>query len=152
MLECQSMNFDFKVRFSKQNFPTFLMMGFIFVSACSFEDFNSKIQSEKNETTESQMDQLEQSSKNEISTFNHSLDEISEKFKDHMHLENENNFLKIKSMVSETIANQSKETNIKYQFLCDENERWIYRCNLITGQIECFSMSSNKLRLLSSIK
>ena len=57
------MNFDFKVRFSKQNFPTFLMMGFIFVSACSFEDFNSKIQSEKNETNESQMDQLEQFSK-----------------------------------------------------------------------------------------
>ena len=32
-------------------------------------------------------------------------------------LENENNFLKIKFMVSETIANQSKETNIKYQAL-----------------------------------
>ena len=101
------MNFDFKVRFSKAEFSDFSNDGvyFFLLSACSFEDFNSKIQSEKNETTESQMDQLEQSSKNEISTFNHSLDEISEKFKDHMHLENENNFLKIKSMVSETIAN-----------------------------------------------
>ena len=42
--------------------------------------------------------------------------------------------------------------DLKYQFLCDENERWIYRCNRITGEIECFSMSSNKLRLLSSTR
>jgi hypothetical protein len=41
---------------------------------------------------------------------------------------------------------------VKFQFLCDGNEKWIYRCNLMTGEIECFSMSSNKLRLLSSIK
>ena len=40
----------------------------------------------------------------------------------------------------------------KYQFICDENERWIYRCNMESGEIECFSMSSNKLRLLSSVK
>ena len=42
--------------------------------------------------------------------------------------------------------------NMKYHFLCDENERWIYRCNRMTGEIECFSMSSNKLRLLSSTR
>lgn len=42
--------------------------------------------------------------------------------------------------------------DLKYQFLCDENERWIYRCNRMTGEIECFSMSSNKLRLLSSTR
>ncbi len=38
----------------------------------------------------------------------------------------------------------------KYQFMCDPNERLIYRCNLQTGQIECFSMSANKIRPLSS--
>ena len=42
--------------------------------------------------------------------------------------------------------------DLKYQFLCDENEKWIYRCNRMTGEIECFSMSSNKLRLLSSTR
>ena len=42
--------------------------------------------------------------------------------------------------------------NMKYRLLCDENERWIYRCNRMTGEIECFSMSSNKLRLLSSTR
>lgn len=40
----------------------------------------------------------------------------------------------------------------KFQFIAEPNERWIYRCNLQTGQIECFSMTSNKLRLLSTIK
>jgi len=50
------------------------------------------------------------------------------------------------------INNKSTDHSKKYQFLCDENERWIYRCNQETGEIECFSMSSNKLRLLSSTK
>ncbi|MED5281301.1 MAG: hypothetical protein VYA10_07435 [Verrucomicrobiota bacterium] len=48
--------------------------------------------------------------------------------------------------------NQAQPVAAHYQFICDENERWIYRCNMLTGEIECFSMSSNKLRLLSSIK
>jgi hypothetical protein len=58
----------------------------------------------------------------------------------------ENSFLKM------LIENKSDDSIKKYQFICDENERWIYRCNMETGEIECFSMSSNKLRLLSSIK
>lgn len=58
----------------------------------------------------------------------------------------ENSFLKM------LINNKSTDHSKKYQFLCDENERWIYRCNQETGEIECFSMSSNKLRLLSSTK
>ena len=58
----------------------------------------------------------------------------------------ENSFLKM------LLENNSEESHNKYQFICDENERWIYRCNMETGEIECFSMSSNKLRLLSSVK
>ena len=58
----------------------------------------------------------------------------------------ENSFLKM------LMENNSEEGYNKYQFICDENERWIYRCNMETGEIECFSMSSNKLRLLSSVK
>ena len=58
----------------------------------------------------------------------------------------ENSFLKM------LMDNNSEESKNKYQFICDENERWIYRCNMETGEIECFSMSSNKLRLLSSTK
>ena len=50
------------------------------------------------------------------------------------------------------LENRAEDEVKKYQFICDENERWIYRCNMETGEIECFSMSSNKLRLLSSIK
>jgi hypothetical protein len=58
----------------------------------------------------------------------------------------ENSFMKL------FLDNKSKDNMTKYQFICDENERWIYRCNMESGEIECFSMSSNKLRLLSSIK
>jgi len=58
----------------------------------------------------------------------------------------ENSFLKM------LMQNNTKGSDKKYQFICDENERWIYRCNMETGEIECFSMSSNKLRLLSSVK
>lgn len=61
------------------------------------------------------------------------------------------NYEMMKELLNESMDKTSIEER-KYQFLCDENERWIYRCNLITGEIECFSMSSNKLRLLSSIK
>ena len=58
----------------------------------------------------------------------------------------EHSFLKM-------LLENSTEKNLKkYQFICDENERWIYRCNMESGEIECFSMSSNKLRLLSSVK
>ena len=52
----------------------------------------------------------------------------------------------------ELVSVLKDKQDLKYQFLCDENERWIYRCNRMTGEIECFSMSSNKLRLLSSTR
>ena len=52
----------------------------------------------------------------------------------------------------ELISFLKEKQDMKYQFLCDENERWIYRCNRMTGEIECFSMSSNQLRLLSSTR
>ena len=59
----------------------------------------------------------------------------------------------IKQIIKQELVTFLKEKqDMKYQFLCDENERWIYRCNRMTGEIECFSMSSNKLRLLSSTR
>lgn len=59
----------------------------------------------------------------------------------------------IQSIIQKELISFFKEKqDIKYQFLCDENERWIYRCNRMTGEIECFSMSTNKLRLLSSTR
>ena len=59
---------------------------------------------------------------------------------------------RVKSIVNSSIDDFSSRSQANYQFICDENERWIYRCNMITGEIECFSMTSNKLMLLSSIK
>jgi hypothetical protein len=54
-------------------------------------------------------------------------------------------------LLQKLLKSYEKE-QVKYQFLGDGHEKWIYRCNVITGEIECFSMSSNKLRLLSSSK
>ena len=60
---------------------------------------------------------------------------------------------KIRELMSGVVHSaQSQIPEAHYQFICDENERWIYRCNMVSGEIECFSMSSNKLRLLSSTK
>ena len=60
---------------------------------------------------------------------------------------------RIHSLVLQSVVDNLKPVEpSRYQFICDVNERWIYRCNLQTGEIECFSMSSNKLRLLSSVR
>jgi hypothetical protein len=56
------------------------------------------------------------------------------------------------SFLKMLLESKAEDEGGKYQFICDENERWIYRCNMESGEIECFSMSSNKLRLISSIK
>ena len=40
----------------------------------------------------------------------------------------------------------------KYQFIAAPNEKWVYRCNLQTGKIEVYSMTSNKLLLLSETR
>jgi len=48
---------------------------------------------------------------------------------------------------------QAKNPENKFQFLCDANERWIYRCNLVTGEIVCYSMGSDfKLKRLDTVE
>ena len=54
--------------------------------------------------------------------------------------------------ISDNLKTQEQPKPAQFQFICDMNERWIYRCNLQNGEIECFSMSSNKLKLLSSVR
>ena len=58
---------------------------------------------------------------------------------------------KVSAVFGKTL-DEKMQPPAKFQFIAEPNERWIYRCNLQTGEIECFSMTSNKLRLLSSIK
>lgn len=66
------------------------------------------------------------------------------------------NYDRIHSIIFQTISDNLKTQKLpepsQFQFICDVNERWIYRCNLQNGEIECFSMSSNKLKLLSSVR
>ena len=77
------------------------------------------------------------------------IDEVSKEIPDIPEVDYdrlEGSFLKM------LLESKAEDEGSKYQFICDENERWIYRCNMESGEIECFSMSSNKLRLISSIK
>ena len=66
------------------------------------------------------------------------------------------NYDRIHSIIFQTISDNLKTQKLpeppQFQFICDVNERWIYRCNLQNGEIECFTMSSNKLKLLSSVR
>ena len=152
MKECQNMNV-----FSKKSLLTpGLLISFLFFG-CSLEDWTQdKTSKEKNAPLSSEeikpqtpIDQV--NLKSFEKTLNLQLSEFSGNLKNGIDERTKNNYERIKSLMDASVIKMSSG-NTKFQFLCDENERWIYRCNLITGEIECFSMSSNKLRLLSSIK
>ena len=157
MKECQNMNvFSKKSLLTRGLLILYLLIYFLFFG-CSLEDLTQdKTTKEIKDPLPSEeikpqapIDQVELKSFEK--TLNHQLSEFSGNLKNGIDERTKNNYERIRSLLDASVIKMSGK-NAKFQFLCDENERWIYRCNLITGEIECFSMSSNKLRLLSSIK
>ncbi len=157
MKECQNMNV-----FSKKILPIreLLILGLLIsflIFGCSLDDLTKDNTTKENKDPFSAHEIQPQTTLDQATlkslekTLNHQLSEFSDNLKNGIDERSKNNYERIKSLMDESVIKMSGE-NTKFQFLCDENERWIYRCNLITGEIECFSMSSNKLRLLSSIK
>jgi len=61
---------------------------------------------------------------------------------------------RLKFIFQQSLLDQeAKPPENKFQFLCDANERWIYRCNLVTGEIVCYSMGSDfKLKRLDAVE
>lgn len=60
---------------------------------------------------------------------------------------------RLKFLFEQSLLEKEKGTpEYRFQFLCDEKEKLIYRCNKVTGEIECYSNRSDKLKILSSIK
>ena len=61
---------------------------------------------------------------------------------------------RLKFLFQQSLLDQEpKPPENKFQFLCDANERWIYRCNLVTGEIVCYSMGSDyKLKRLDTVE
>jgi hypothetical protein len=60
---------------------------------------------------------------------------------------------RVKFLFQQSLLEKEKDTpEYKYQFLCDEKEKLIYRCNKVTGEIECYSNRNDKLKILSSVK
>ena len=157
MKECQNMNVFSKKSLLTRGLLLFgILISFLFFG-CSLENWTQdKTSKEKKDPLSTEeikpqtpIDQVDLKSFEK--TLNHQLSEFSGNLKNGIDERTKNNYERIKSLMDASVIKMSGE-NAKFQFLCDENERWIYRCNLITGEIECFSMSSNKLRLLSSIK
>tara|TARA_B100000886_G_scaffold175519_1_gene120231 strand:+ start:7512 stop:7985 length:474 start_codon:yes stop_codon:yes gene_type:complete len=157
MKECQSMNIFSKKSLLTRGLLIFgLLIPFLFFG-CSLEDLTQDKTTEEIKDPLSSEEIKPQTSIDQVDlksfekTLNHQLSELSGNLKNGIDERTKNNYERIKSLMDASVIKMSVK-NAKFQFLCDENERWIYRCNLITGEIECFSMSSNKLRLLSSIK
>ena len=157
MKECQSMNIFSKKSLLTRGLLIFgLLIPFLFFG-CSLEDLTQDKTTKEIKDPLSSEEIKPQTSIDQVDlksfekTLNHQLSELSGNLKNGIDERTKNNYERIKSLMDATVIKMSVK-NAKFQFLCDENERWIYRCNLITGEIECFSMSSNKLRLLSSIK
>mgnify|MGYP001272517642 FL=1 len=157
MKECQSMNVFSKKSLLTRGLLIFgLLIPFLFFG-CSLEDLTQDKTTEEIKDPLSSEEIKPQTSIDQVDlksfekTLNHQLSELSGNLKNGIDERTKNNYERIKSLMDASVIKMSVK-NAKFQFLCDENERWIYRCNLITGEIECFSMSSNKLRLLSSIK
>ena len=61
---------------------------------------------------------------------------------------------RLKFLFQQSLLEQEpKPPENRFQFLCDANERWIYRCNLLTGEIVCYSMGSDyKLKRLDTVE
>ena len=61
---------------------------------------------------------------------------------------------RLKFLFQQSLLEQKpKSPENRFQFLCDANERWIYRCNLVTGEIVCYSMGSDyKLKRLDTVE
>ena len=114
--------------------------------SCSVEDFSNMTGSENDRNSS-------------IHTANHSSQGLGENALLQMNKDIKNILdshkaaqgIDVEVLLTNLLKSYEKEL-VKYQFLGDGHEKWIYRCNVITGEIECFSMSSNKLRLLSSSK
>ena len=130
----------------------FLFLGFLLLSmftGCSLEDFHSITgsQTEDNSTLKT----VESEKLNRGGRGENSLLQLSKDIKKELAIQNAEQLKNMENSFKHTLES-AMDTQVKFQFLCDGNEKWIYRCNTTTGKIECFSMSSNKLRLLSSVK
>jgi hypothetical protein len=145
-----------------------ILLGFlIFVwGGCSLEDTN-KIKLEKNNTVEAPLPQVlpalppalagGNSSPLDINGFDklmeENLKEFGVEFSKMVPQPDKVDYERVKFLFQQSLLEKEKDTpEYKYQFLCDEQEKLIYRCNKVTGEIECYSNRNDKLKILSSVK
>ena len=154
---------------SKQGVATVILFHFIFFlfGGCTIEDpSKSKVQ-EKNETTGAPLPPKPPSVSSVLRNQNPNAIDINAI--DKLMYENlrafgveyskmipqpdKVDYERVKFLFEQSLLEKEKATpEYKYQFLCDEQEKLIYRCNKVTGEIECYSNRNDKLKILSSVK
>ena len=139
----------------------------LFLGGCTFEDSNKNKPDEKNETAQAPLPPVPPPStpsmawENRTSLDLDGLDRLMEQKLKEFGMEfskmipqpDRVDYERVKFLFEQSLLEKEDDTpEYIYQFLCDEQEKLIYRCNKITGEIECYSNRNDKLKILSSIK
>ena len=139
----------------------------LFLGGCTFEDSNKNEPDEKNETVKAPLSPVSPPSAPSMAWENRNpldlneLDRLMERnlkefgveFSKMIPQPDRVDYERVKFLFEQSLLEKENDTpEYIYQFLCDEQEKLIYRCNKITGEIECYSNRNDKLKILSSIK
>jgi len=139
----------------------------LFLIGCTFEDSEKDKLAEKNDTVQAPLPPVPTPSppsmawENRTSLDLDGLDRLMEQKLKEFGMEfskmipqpDRVDYERVKFLFEQSLLENEKDTpEYIYQFLCDEKEKLIYRCNKITGEIECYSNRNDKLKILSSIK
>ena len=154
---------------SRQGVVCKILLGFLilFLGGCTFEDSNKNKLDEKNDTVEAPLPPVPPAHPPSLAWENRSpldlngLDRLMEEnlrefgveFSKMMPQPDRVDYERVKFLFEQSLLEKENDNpEYIYQFLCDEQEKLIYRCNKVTGEIECYSNRNDKLKILSSIK
>ena len=154
---------------SRQGIVSKILLNFLilFLGGCTFEDSNKNKPAEKNETAQVPLPPVPPNSPPSMAWENRNpldlneLDRLMERnlkefgveFSKMIPQPDRVDYERVKFLFEQSLLEKEDDTpEYIYQFLCDEQEKLIYRCNKITGEIECYSNRNDKLKILSSIK
>ena len=138
----------------------------LFLIGCTFED-SKKDKAEKNDTVQAPLPPVPPPSPPSMAWENRTpldldgLDRLMEQNLKEFRMEfskmipqpDRVDYERVKFLFEQSLLEKENDApEYIYQFLCDEQEKLIYRCNRITGEIECYSNRNDKLKILSSVK
>jgi hypothetical protein len=155
--------------FFRQGVISKILLNFLilFFVGCTFEDSNKNNLEEKNNTVQAPLPPVPPASPPSMAWENRTpldldgldrlmeqnLKEFGVEFSKMIPQPDRVDYERVKFLFEQSLLEKENDApEYIYQFLCDEQEKLIYRCNKITGEIECYSNRNDKLKILSSIK